>query len=352
MRSWQVIEWGKPLQLREYPTPEPAGAEVLVRITSSGICHSDLHIISGGFDLGDGKLARLEDRGVHTPYTPGHEMLGRVEALGPEAEGVEVGERRIVFPWIGCRECEVCRAGDENYCMNPKFLGARVDGGYSDYIIVPDAKYLLDFGSVREELACTYACSGITAYTALKRMGRLTCKDSLLITGLGGVGYNGLHLAPHVSDAKIIVADIDERRRTAAIASGAAEALDPASPTALEDLRKISNGGVKAAIDFVGAPSSFQFGMDALAKNGTLVVVGLFGGSHKVALPMFPFMAMTIRGSYVGNLSDMQDMMAIIKTGAVPEIPIDVRPIERVNESLRELEDRQVTGRIVLKPWV
>ena len=352
MRSWQVIEWGKPLQSREYPTPEPTGTEVLVRITSSGVCHSDLHIISGGFDLGDGNLARLEDRGVHTPYTPGHEMLGRVEALGPDADGVDIGDLRIVFPWIGCRECDVCRAGDENYCLNPRFLGARVDGGYSDYIIVPDARYLVDFGSVREELACTYACSGITAFTALKRMGQLTSKDSLLLIGLGGVGYNGIHLAPHVTDAKIIVADIDERRRAAAIEAGATETLDPINPQALDDLRKMSGGGVKAAIDFVGAPSTFQLGMDALTKNGTLVVVGLFGGSHKVALPMFPFMAMSIRGSYVGNLSDMQAMMDIIKTGAVPEIPIDVRPIDQVNESLTELEKGQVTGRIVLKPWI
>lgn len=350
MKSWQVIEWGQPLQLREYATPDPTGTEVLVRITSSGMCHSDLHIISGGFDLGDGVQARLEDRGVGTPYTPGHEMLGTVEALGPDADGVDIGDSRIVFPWIGCGTCADCAIGDENYCLNPRFLGARVDGGYSDYVVVPHARYLVDYGTVNEALACTYACSGITAWTALKRTGTLSRDDTLLLIGLGGVGFNGLHLAPHLSDARIVVADIDADRRAAAMAAGASEAIDPRAPDALESVKKISAGGVRGAIDFVGAPDTFQFGMDSLRKNGSLVMVGLFGGSHKVALPLFPFNAMSIRGSYVGNLRDMQSMMEVIKAGGVPPIPIEERPIDTVNASLKELQQGQVTGRIVLKP--
>lgn len=350
MKSWQVINWGQPLELREYDNPVPTGSEVLVRITSSGICHSDLHIISGGFDLGDGNRARLEDRGVQTPYTPGHEILGTVAAVGPEAEGVEIGDSRIVFPWIGCGRCDVCDSGHDNLCVEPRFIGARVDGGYSDHVLVPHPKYLVPYGSLAEELACTYACSGITAWTAHKRAGQLTSNDYMLLIGLGGVGHNGFYLAPHVHDAKLIVADIDENKRALAEQAGAFASIDPSAAGAMDELKRISNGGVKAAIDFVGAPQTFKFGMDALKKDGTLVVVGLFGGSHKIAIPMLPFMAMTVRGSYVGNLKDMDDMMQVIRGGHVPEIPIESRPLDACNASLAQLEAGQITGRVVLKP--
>lgn len=350
MKSWQVINWGQPLEMREYENPVPRGTEVLVRITSSGICHSDLHIISGGFDLGDGNQARLEDRGVQTPYTPGHEILGKVAAVGPDADGIDIGDSRIVFPWIGCRSCAVCESGNENLCMEPRFIGARVDGGYSDHLLVPHPKYLIPYGDIAEELACTYACSGITAWTAHKRAGRLSSNDYMLLTGLGGVGHNGFYLAPHIHDAKLIVADIDEKKREIAENAGAVATIDPSAPGALDELKRISGGGVSAAIDFVGAPQTFQFGMDSLRKDGTLVVVGLFGGSHRIAIPMLPFMAMTVRGSYVGNLSDMHDMMDVIRAGHVPAIPIESRPIDACNASLQQLEAGEIVGRVVLKP--
>ena len=350
MKSYQVIEWGKPLEAREYQTPVPNGSEVLVRITSSGMCHSDLHIISGGFDLGDGNRARLEDRGVHTPYTPGHEILGEVVALGADAKGVNVGDKRIVFPWIGCGTCKPCGTGDENLCANPRFIGARVDGGYSDHVMVPDAKYLVDYGEVNEELACTYACSGITAYTALKRVGPLDKDDHLMLIGAGGVGYNGFHLAPHVWPAKRLVADIGEDKRTAALRDGADACFDPRAEDAVGQVMKTTGEGAAGVIDFVGSPESFQFGMDVLKRGGSLVIVGLFGGAQSVPVPMFPFKVMTVRGSYVGTLSDMHDMMDIIKAGNVPPIPIETRPMADVNAALADLEAGKIVGRVVFKP--
>jgi len=153
-----------------------------------------------------------------------------------------------------------------------------------------------------------------------------------------------------VQPAKLIVADIDEKKREAALAAGAAEAFDPNDKDALANIMKATGGGVAGAIDFVGAPSTFEFGMSALRKNGTLVVVGLFGGAHKVSIPMFPFMAMSVRGSYVGNLRDMSDMMKVIQAGSVPPIPIETRPLHECNQALHELENGQVSGRIILKP--
>ena len=125
MRSYQIVEWGQPIELREQPTPTPKGTEVLLRVTAAGICHSDLHINDGYFDLGDGRRAELAKLGASLPLTLGHEIVGVVEALGPDAEGVTVGDARVAFPWIGCRHCPICLHEREQWCLSPKFLGTR-----------------------------------------------------------------------------------------------------------------------------------------------------------------------------------------------------------------------------------
>ena len=140
MRAMQIIEWGKPLEMREYPDPEPQGEEVLLRVEAAGVCHSDVHIWDGYFDLGDGRKIPLESRGVQLPFTMGHEIAGEVAALGPHASGVAVGDKVVAYPWIGCGECAVCRKGEELLCLNPRTLGTRRAGGYATHVIVPNAR--------------------------------------------------------------------------------------------------------------------------------------------------------------------------------------------------------------------
>ena len=101
MHCHQIVEWGKPLEVRDYPNPKPEGTEVLVKVEAAGVCHSDIHIRQGFFDLGDGERSVLEERGAKLPMTLGHETVGEVAELGPKADGVSVGDKRIVFPWIG-----------------------------------------------------------------------------------------------------------------------------------------------------------------------------------------------------------------------------------------------------------
>ena len=108
MKAYQITKWGEMLEENEVPIPKPTGTEVLIKIRASGICHSDIHIWDGYFDLGSGKRITLEERGLKLPFTMGHEPVGEVVALGPEATGVGIGDRRIVYPWIGCGVCKVC----------------------------------------------------------------------------------------------------------------------------------------------------------------------------------------------------------------------------------------------------
>src|SRR5689334_18924747 len=107
MRSWQIVDWGKPLAPHDYADPIPTGTEVILQVDGCGLCHSDLHIQDGYFDLGGGEALRISDRGLKLPFTLGHEVVGTVVAVGPAADGVAVGDRRIVYPWIGCGQCAV-----------------------------------------------------------------------------------------------------------------------------------------------------------------------------------------------------------------------------------------------------
>jgi D-arabinose 1-dehydrogenase-like Zn-dependent alcohol dehydrogenase len=350
MRSYQIVEWGKPVELREHPTPTPKSTEVLLRVTAAGICHSDLHINDGFFDLGEGRRAELGKLGASLPLTLGHEIVGVVEALGPDAEGVEIGAPRVAFPWIGCRQCAVCEHEREQLCLSPKFLGARVHGGYSEYVIVPHPKYLIDYGNVPTELACTFACAGLTAYAAIRKVAPLAEDDYLMLIGAGGVGLSGLHIAPSVVPAKLIVADVDPQKRGIARQAGAYETIDNSDPDAVAKVIELTGGGVRASIDFVGAPQTARFGLDILRRGGSLINVGLFGGAMALPLPLMPQRSLTLRGSYVGTLEEMEEVMALGRAGKVPPIPLDLRPLSQAAQALDDLRAGRVAGRVILKP--
>ncbi|MDP6566574.1 MAG: alcohol dehydrogenase [Alphaproteobacteria bacterium] len=348
MRAYQIVEWGAPLEEREVPMPEPQGTEVLVRVTASGICHSDIHIWDGYFDLGGGNKLTLEDRGVGLPFTMGHEVLGEVAALGPEAEGVAVGDRRIVFPWIGCGDCAVCQRGEELLCLAPRTVGARKPGGYAEYCLAPHPRYLVDFEGVDEPHAATCACSGVTAYSALRKVDFLRADEHLMIIGAGGVGLAGIGMAKAVVKGKLVVADIDPAKRAAAIAAGADEVVDNGDGEAVAKVLEMTGGGAMAAIDFVGAPATGGFAVQALARGGTLVVVGLFGGAMPLPMAMMPLKMLRLIGSYVGNLQEMHELMALVKAGKVKPVPITPRPLREAGQAIADLRDGKAVGRYVL----
>jgi len=152
MKSWQVTAYGKPLEPSEGETPAPRGEEVLVRVRACGVCHSDLHLWEGSFDLGGG--SRLDvSRGRTLPFTFGHEIAGEVVAVGPEARGAAPGDRRVVYPWIGCGDCALCAGGEEHLCPASRALGVGRPGGYADYVLVPSGRYLFDPGEVPDARA-------------------------------------------------------------------------------------------------------------------------------------------------------------------------------------------------------
>src|SRR6476660_6102882 len=213
MKSYDVCECGAPLRLMERPTPKPTGTEVLLKVIAAGVCHSDLHIWEGHYDLGGGKVLKLADRGVKLPLTMGHENVGEVVAVGPDAKGVKVGDVRLVNPWMGCGECKVCKRGDENLCLKPQNVGVFSQGGYATHILVPSHRHLFDIGKLTPQQAAPLACSGVTAYSALKKVESTLKDEPVVIIGAGGVGLMGVTLAKKMGAKDVIIVDIDAAKR-------------------------------------------------------------------------------------------------------------------------------------------
>jgi alcohol dehydrogenase, propanol-preferring len=344
MISYQVVEHGKPLQKVVFQRPKPQGSEILVRITRSGVCHSDLHIWDGYFDWGGGKRFYVKERGCVPPFTLGHEPFGVVEALGPRAKGVKVGQKRIVYPWIGCGKCATCKAGQDNYCVSgSRYLGVNVPGAYSTHVLVPDAKYLVDAAGVDESFAATLACSALTAYSAAAKLPALGPKDRVAVIGCGGVGLSGVSVLKAKGVKNIVACDIDPAKLAIAAKLGASRTLDTRTPQAAEELR-----GIAGALDFVGSPATAALGIGALRKGGRHVVVGLYGGELVHPLPPIAQRAIGIVGSYVGNLQELKEVVALAKRKKLKPQPIETRGAGRANAALEDLKAGRVLGRIVL----
>ncbi len=350
MKSYQLVDYGKPLEPVDMATPQPTGDEVLIEVLAAGVCHSDLHIWEGSYDLGGGKRLSLKDRGMQLPLTMGHETAGKIVAVGPDVKDRKVGEICLVYPWIGCGECRVCRMGYENLCMKPRCIGVHCDGGYSDHLIIPKSKYLLPIGDLDPVVLAPYACSGVTTYSALKKLGELIKEEPIMIIGAGGLGLMCVSILKAMGGKGAIVVDIDEARRSAALKAGALAAIDGSAPDAAAQLTAAFGGPCWGAIDLVGSSATAALGFNALAKGGKLIMVGLFGGAAPWSLPLIPMKAATIEGSYTGNLTETKELLDLVRKGGVPPIPIGRRPMSAATETIEDLRQGRIVGRVVLTP--
>jgi D-arabinose 1-dehydrogenase-like Zn-dependent alcohol dehydrogenase len=303
-----------------------------------------VHIWDGYFDLGGGKRFYVKERGCVPPFTLGHEPFGVIEALGPRARGVRVGQKKIVYPWIGCGKCAVCKAGQDNYCVSGiRFLGVSRPGAYSTHLLVPDAKYLVDAAGIDEAFAATLACSGLTAYSAASKLPEIGPRERVAVLGCGGLGLVGISVLRAKGVKHVVACDIDDAKLEAAGRLGAKERLNTREPGAAQKLQ-----GIAAAIDFVGSPATAALGIGALRKGGRYVICGLYGGELVHPLPPIAQRAIGIVGSYVGSLRELKEVVGLAKRRKIRPAPVDLRPAEEAARALDDLKAGRVLGRIVL----
>ncbi|MDW3626524.1 MAG: alcohol dehydrogenase [Nitrososphaeraceae archaeon] len=351
MKSAKIIEINQPLQIQENKTPKPKGSQVLVKVQSSGVCHSDIHLWEGGYEGPQGQFLKTTDRGVKYPLTPGHEIAGIIDGLGEQTEGFAKNEKVLVYPWIGEGLCPACRTGEENLCDKPRSLGIYNDGGYAEYVLVPSYKYLVKLGDeIDTDTSAPLSCSALTAYGAVKN-GNLTPNDNVVIVGTGGLGLMGIQLAKAITGSRIIALDRDDNKLKAAKENGADDIINSQKEDAVKAVMELTGRmGADAVIDFVNASSTVETDLNFLRRRAKLVLVGLFGGELKLNLIAMPTRSYKLIGSYTGSMNDLIELVSLAKRGIIKPIISNKFKLEEATKALKMLRDGKILGRGVINP--
>lgn len=350
MRCYQLQEYGAPLVESTQFIPVPTGTEVVVSVKGAGVCHSDVHICDGYFNMGGGKKAPLS--GVTLPLTPGHEIAGEVIAIGPDAKGVAAGDVVLVNPWIGCGKCHVCSLGDDHLCNAPRFMGLNSNGGFTEGLVVPHPRYLIDLKGLDPVAMAPYACSGLTAFGAVRKLAPLLKTQAIVVIGAGGLGLMSLNILSMLGAKGAIVVELDERRRAAALEAGALAAIDPKEPKVIRQIKDLAQAPIMGVIDFVGSEDTVNLGFSLLGRGGKLVVVGLFGGAVTLPIALFPSRGVSIEGSYIGSQDELRELVELARNreGGPPSFIVESRPLSTANAAIADLREGRVVGRLVLVP--
>jgi len=332
MRAAVVPELGQPLEIREIPVPEPAAGQVLVKIESSGLCHTDIHAARGDWPVKP-----------KIPLIPGHEGVGTVTSVGTDVDTALVGTR-VALPWLGhaCGTCRYCVSGWETYCTAPAYTGYTIDGSYAEYAIgyashavpVPDGVSSLD--------AAPLTCAGVTTYKALK-VARPQPNETAMIVGIGGLGHLALQYA-RIFGTTTVAVDVEDTKLDLAKQLGADHVVDARGDQA-GTLTAL--GGVDDAVVTVPSPAAMRAAHAALNPNGRLVLVGL-PADNRLELPVFETVlkGISVIGSLVGTRNDLSDCFALHAQGRTRVIT-ETRRLEDVNACFDEVLAGQVPARLV-----
>jgi propanol-preferring alcohol dehydrogenase len=352
VKAARIVKVNEPLEIQDVETLKPKGSQVLIKVESSGVCHSDIHLWEGGYKGPEGQFLKTTDRGVKYPLTPGHEIAGTVDNIGEEAEGrFSKNEKVLVFPWIGEGLCPACRVGEENLCDKPRSLGVYTDGGYAEYVLIPSYKYLVKIGDDMDtDTSAPLSCAGLTAYGAV-RNANLKPDDNVVIIGTGGLGLMAIQLAKAVTGAKIIAMDLDDQKLDVAKKEGADIIVNSKKEDPVKAIMELTDKlGADAVIDFVNASKTVETDMQFLRRRARLVLVGLFGGELKLSLVTMPTRAYKIIGSYTGTLIDMVELVSLAERDVIKPVVSNRFKLDQAGEALQMLKDGKIVGRGVINP--
>jgi propanol-preferring alcohol dehydrogenase len=333
MRAAVVRDFHEPLHIEERPTPTPGVGQVLVKIETSGLCHTDIHAAHGDWPV---KPA--------LPFVPGHEGVGIVAAVGRGVTNLSEGNR-VAIPWLGwaCGACEYCASGWETLCLQQKNTGYSVDGGYADYVLA-EANFV---GRVPDGIdpleAAPLTCAGVTTYKAVKVSGARS-SDLVAVFGIGGLGHMAMQYA-QIAGATVVAVDVVESKLQLAKQLGAAYTINAALEDPVEAIKAL--GGADAAIILAAAPKPCEQAFASLRRNGRLVFVGL-PQDNFVKLPIFETVlnGITVTGSIVGTRVDLAETFELHADGRT-KVVTETRKLEDVNECFDDVLAGAVDARLV-----
>jgi len=262
MRAVRLVQPGRPLELFDLPEPTVGAGDVLVRVRAAGICHSDVHYRAGRSPV------------YPLPMTLGHEVAGEVAQVGPGVRRLKVGDRVVLHYLVTCASCQYCVSGNEQFCAEGKMLGHYVDGGYAEWIAVPERNAILLPAEISFEAGATLMCASATALHALRK-GRLQGGETLAIVGVGGLGLSAVQLGRALGAREVYAVDLQPAKLALAAQYGAI-AVDPALGDPLQQIRSLTGGrGVDVAVELIGNPVTMRQALLSLAPMGRAVIVGI-----------------------------------------------------------------------------
>ncbi len=333
MKAAVVHDFSQPLRIEDIPIPEPGIGEVVVKVETCGVCHTDIHAAHGDWPV---KPA--------PPFVPGHEGIGRVARLGPEVRGVREGDR-VAVPWLGwaCGACEYCASGRETLCPNQQMTGYTVNGSYAEYVKA-NAAFV---GHVPDEIdpldAAPLTCAGVTTYKAVKVSGARS-SDLVAVFGIGGLGHLAVQYA-RIAGASVAAVDLVDAKLELARQLGAEHTVNAAVDDPVAAIQEL--GGADVAIAVAVSPVAFEQAYRSLKRGGTLVFVALPAENH-MDLPIFETVlgGITVVGSIVGTRVDLAETFQLHAEGRT-RIVRETRRLEEVNEAFEQIEKAQVDARLV-----
>lgn len=342
MRAARLHAYGGPLVLEDIPTPSPGHGDVLVRVDAAGFCHSDLHVI-------DGEIRTLP----RMPLTLGHENAGTVAAAGAGVTAVREGDRVAVFGGWGCGHCSYCVAGQDQLCEAPQWAGlSDRDGGYAEYLLVPNERYLVPLARLDPVEAAPLTDAALTPYRAIRKaLPMLEPDHYALVIGLGGLGQYGLKLLRLLTGCPVIAVDVSATKRRLATELGAAHTLDGAGAHLADAIRDLTHGhGVSAAFDFVGTDATLALAIGATRSLGKVTQIGLAGGAARLKVLENARFEVQFETTLWGTVKELREVIALAERGQLTPIGIERVPLARINDVYGRLKRGEIDGRAVITP--
>lgn len=343
MRALQLKRFQSDPELLDLPDPEPGPGQVVIKVGGAGLCHSDLHVMHE-FQEGMAPWG--------PPFVMGHENAGWVHAIGPGVRGVEEGLPVAVYGLYGCGRCKPCAAGAENFCVHglegPPGIGFGLDGGLAEYLLVHDPRRLVPIGDLDPAIAAPLTDAGLTPYRAVKRvLPKLTPDSSVVVIGVGGLGYLAVQILEALSVANVIA--VDTRKSALDLAmEGGAEAAVAAGDEAASAVLDAAGGKAAVVLDFVGAGPTISLGAAVIRPAGDLIIVGAAAGNYPWNFYALPY-EVNLTTSFWGTLPELHEVIALAQRGLITPL-IQRFPLDQGVHAYQLLEQGQLSGRAVVVP--
>src|SRR5262245_26677556 len=346
MLAFRLLQAQAQPEFQEVPEPHAGPGQVVVKVAGSGLCHTDFTVIS---------RERAYWKENPPPFTLGHEVAGWVEEVGTGVRNVRPGDAVAVNPsWASCGHCHMCLSGEENHCLYQKAIrapGVGYDGGHAPYVLVPEARFLVQIGDLDPVTAAPLTDAGITTYSAIKAaLPGIWPGSTAVVIGIGGLGLYAVQFLRQLTGARVVAVDRSEARQKLARELGADDVVS-IGPDAAKQIRELSSGiGASFVIDCVGVDATLTTAVAALSWRGRLATVGAGGGSIPFDFFKVPPGAQLVTSLNGGSIA-LQEVVAMAALGRI-KVLVDRYPLSAAKQAYDDFEHGRLVGRAVLMPAV